>query len=479
MKGHLFLFLFLLPLLLAGCQGNGVPPVPEGCQANVPMPKAGDHAAYSARGAPWSMELNLLPIVDWSIGSGGQPGGGTMVLPADSTVTIQVTSSEDRLTRSGRLEGAYGLHYEAQRPSDTAALPFADAWLAETDGSTVQAALRSIFTSASGQPYHDIRFTHEQKPAGLGSQLFWGTELGPASHGSLGMASDQPTSLWTTGVDHLDWRVESTEVVGGDCQATVRLSYSAAAVDAALPDWTATATYENGTPFPIEYEATPSTLREPVFQARLRSFTGGAGPELPAWMPTVRPPGIPLGEPDTGMLAQTSGVFATPWTSVVEESRSNVASQRWFADHPNAVPAYTAHILGETGSEFVDAWRTHWTDGTAGNIIIVEHRKAMLVFGERLSVVSTPESALKVPPPAQQRASLSHIAGMFALASGETAEVLNCNLELDYCGIGTHQGTAYPRYNGTWPSSSPHIGLLIDSTDGSVLTDQSASETML
>lgn len=474
------LSLLFLPLFLAGCS---TPPasvsVESPCDVDIPVPQEGSLASYMVQGAPWSMELNLLPIVDWSITNGGARGGGTMVLPPASQLTLEISPASDRLTRSGQLEPAYGLHYAARRPGDADVMPFADAWLAQTDGATIQATLRNIFVSNSGQPYHDVRFTHEQKPAAFGSQMLWGKTLTEASHSQLEMISDQPTSLWNPGIDRLTWSVESTGMQDGRCRALVQIAYVAAEVDAALPDWSATATYENGTPFPIEYQATPSTLRDPVFRASLQSFTPGPGAPMPQWKPELRKAGVPLGAPDTGMLSDTANTFATPWTRVIQETKNNVASRSWFNEHPNAVPVYTAHILGEPDSQYVDAWRTHWTDGAAGNVVIVEQRKPLLVFGTSFNVISTAETPLKMPSQPSTRTSLSSMAAIFEQATSETPEVLNCNFELDYCGLGTHIGTAYPRYNGTWPSSSPHIGLLFDITDGVVLTDQSASNSML
>lgn len=291
-----------------------------------------------------------------------------------------------------------------------------------------------------------------------------------------------------TGVERLDLRLVATSLVNGRCEARVEGHFTQSSLP--LIRKRLELNLMDGSPMPTEYRVIPEKFVAQAwqsidgrFEATLEAIHTGPGTNLPSppKIVTLPSPGIVLGVPDAGLLADTSGIFATDWPTAVTQMQSDPSVGDWLAAHPDARIWKAYHANGSPDSSTVDEWVIdYWDDADGSGLAVLVRRQHALVdvLPDTYLVTNRVTDDGRPSVEKMQVISLRSFAAAYRAMTGTEPEVLSCTFSEDQCGIGRHVDMNWP-YAGESGGSVSLGGLVVQVGTGIVFQKVVLGEPIL
>lgn len=517
----LLLFWMLASVSLAGCIGNDdtddirnrleepadplppIVPIHDGESANLTPnqtptqdacrtfilnpPRAGSSFLYRAEGF-FMNPLIGYGILDWRAVGLERESNEVLKMPPDSRIRITIGQEpQERINWSGGTQSAYQITYDAKIPEAPAFLDFADEWIDTENGNPVQMTHRNFWLRGSGveeDMQAQQRYSYFNRPAALLGSMIWQREYQTGDE----VAMIYPNvvalpSMWGLFNGNLRLEVERLYEFENSCRmdATVFAQQPETADSKAVDVYRLT--FQEDTPLPIKYDVDfperPKKANLDPLRMELMEYNGGSGNFLPPLKEiAVHPPTQMKMAPSVdGFLPDSNGVFPTDYSEAMQKVGEDSAGRAWLDAHPDAVPFFVEHFMGEPGSREIDEWRVSLTDGEDQVEFRVVRREPLIPglglpdeYEVKLNPASPPGG---VPDKNNSWVSLREMAHLYENLTGDALEIISCSLWDgamfgSTCFIGTHNSTG-KLYAGQAGAGTPQPGLVVWITEGWLL----------
>lgn len=427
----------LILLLLAGCASPSAPTThTASCEPfDIPPATLGSQFIYNATGPYWDL-LHGATAVDWRFAGSTDDRNGRAILPAGSTVRVAIAGTDKAMADTA------GIFYPATqvttwlgKPSALHQLPILDEWIA-ADGATVAVGYRNVLKLDDGTALTSLRLDPNGGPPLLGATL-----VRTASTASLNLNEWQ-----TVATTNNTFNVEMTtsfEADDKECVLRAMFTYHHPTYGRNV----VTQTYDGKASLPRTYDVAFGDTGE-RFSMTLVHVMNGMGRPVADWNATRAPARtLPLQMAEEGLMSHTAGIFTTPWSEAMSRIKADAAVAGWLTRHPGAE---LSSVVRANGTESVrDEWTVIWNDAasaTSFQATLTRRRPLFPGLEDTFAVASTTGNARDAPfYPQGDRPSLQALVDIYQRQTGNNVEVLQCNLELGTCGVGSHDDTGFPR----------------------------------